>query len=70
MIVKQNEHKSSIYDDYNRMQLLKMSDNAKYFMFYDNILKKMRIYEIKKVDPEKEDSEYAFYPDYTLDVTS
>ena len=52
------------------MQFFKMSDNAKYFMFYDNILRKMKIYEIRKVDSEKEDSEYAFYPDYILDVTS
>jgi hypothetical protein len=38
------------------MELIKMSNNNKYFMFYDNKLKKMKVYEIQKVENEEDES--------------
>ena len=46
------------------MDLIKMSDNNKYFLFYDNKLQKMKVYEIKKED---DSNEYQFVVDYELD---
>lgn len=44
------------YDKFKRMELIKMSNNNKYFMFYDNKSKNMKIYEIKKVENEGDEA--------------
>jgi len=50
------------------MDLIKISNNNKYFMFYDNKLKKMKVYEIRKEDENDPDNtEYQFKLDYDLD---
>jgi|TARA_B110001450_G_C17396271_1_gene389777 hypothetical protein len=43
------------HDDFKRMDLIKMSNNNKYFLFYDNKQKKMKVYIIQVVNDENGD---------------
>ena len=57
------------YDDFKRMDLIKMSNNNKYFLFYDNKQKRMKVYIIQVVNDENGDptDQIQFHLYYTLD---